>query len=160
MSPTRWLTPDEQRVWRSHLEAVRVLLEAVDAQLQRDSGLSHADYEILVRLSEAPGRRLRMSGLAASLRFSRSRISHAVSRLERLGWVVRDADTDDGRGTVASLTERGWDTLVAAAPGHVGAVRAHLVDRLTPEQLRQLEAISAAVRGSADASVQGEAARR
>jgi DNA-binding MarR family transcriptional regulator len=139
------LTPEEQRAWRAHLAAVRTLLEAVDAQLQRDAGLSHADYEILVRLSEAPERRLRMSALAEALRFSRSRTSHAVARLERAGWVLRDAYRDDGRGTVAILTDHGWETLVAAAPGHVRAVREHLVDRLTPSQLQQLEAISAAV---------------
>lgn len=146
MTSPRWLDADEQQAWRAHLQATRLLIGAIDAQLQRDAGLSHADYEILVRLSETPDRQLRMSQLAEALLFSRSRLSHAVARLERLGWVRRDAATGDGRGTVATLTDAGHDKLVASAPGHVLAVREHLVDRLTPEQLRQLGEVSGVVR--------------
>jgi DNA-binding MarR family transcriptional regulator len=142
---TAWLSLDEQRAWRAHLQAVRRVMDALEGQLQRDAGLSHADYEILVRLSEAPGRQLRMSVLAEALSFSRSRTSHAVDRLERAGWVRREAIAGDGRGMVALLTEAGSDKLVDAAPGHVRAVREHLVDRLSLEQVAQLEAISTAV---------------
>ena len=149
MGSPRWLTEDEQRAWRAHLQATRLLMDAVDAQLQRDAGLSHADYEILVRLSEAPGRQLRMSQLADALLFSRSRLSHAAARLERIGWVRRQGCTDDARGTLALLTDDGWDKLVATAPGHVAAVREHLVDRLSPVQLAQLQQIAAAVRRAA-----------
>ena len=152
MSSTPWLDVDEQRAWRAHLHATRLLLEAVDAQLQRDAGLSHADYEILVRLSEAPRRSLRMSQLAEALMFSRSRLSHAVARLERSGWVRREACPGDGRGTIALLTDDGWDKLVASAPGHVRAVREHLIDRLTRQQLAQLQAISTAVDNRAPAA--------
>ena len=142
----RWLSTAEQQSWRAHLEATQLLFDALDRQLQRDAGLSHADYEILVRLSEAPGRQLRMSVLAESTLFSRSRLSHAVARLERAGWVRRESCADDGRGTVAVLTDAGCDVLVAAAPGHVRAVREHLIDRLTPTQVSQLRELSDVVR--------------
>lgn len=142
---TAWLTPEEQRAWRAHLHASQLLFDALDGQLQRDAGLSHADYELLVRLSEAPDRRMRMSQLAQDVLFSRSRLSHAVARLERSGWVRREASPGDGRGTYAVLTDLGMSTLAAAAPGHVQAVRDHLVDVLTPEQVEQLREISAAV---------------
>ena len=96
-------------------------------------------------LSEAPGRSLRMSELAVRANSSPSRLSHAVARLEERGWVRRERDSRDGRGTVAVLTDAGWDVLVRTAPGHVGAVREHLFDRLDPEQVEQLGAICAAV---------------
>ncbi len=118
----------------------------VDAQLQRDAGLSHADYEVLVRLSEVPGRRLRMSELAEGVLFSRSRLSHAVTRLERAGWVRRESAPEDRRGMVATLTDAGLATLRAAAPGHVTAVRELLFDTLSPQQVEQLREIMHALR--------------
>ena len=143
-----WLRPEEQQAWRAHLEATQLLFDALDRQLQRDAGLSHADYEILVRLSEAPDRQLRMSVLAESTLFSRSRLSHAIARLERAGWVRREACASDGRGTLAVLTDAGFAVLAAAAPGHVRAVREHLFDRLTPTQVAQLREIGDVVRAS------------
>ncbi len=130
---------------RAHLEAAQLLLDAVDAQLQRDAGLSHADYEVLVRLSEAPQRALRMSELAGRALFSRSRLSHAVARLERAGWVRRESSATDRRGTVARLTDEGFAVLAAAAPGHVRAVRELRFDPLTPEQVELLGEVSRAV---------------
>lgn len=142
MAETRWLSPDEQRTWRAYLEANRLLNEALDRQLQRDAGMPHTYYEILVRLSDVPGHRLRMSELAHTSLSSRSRLSHAVSRLEERGWVRRESCPTDGRGALAVLTEEGFATLKAAAPAHVAEVRRRLVDRLTPEQMTQLGEIS------------------
>lgn len=142
---TRWLDPDEQRTWRAFLAASRALMEALDRELQRDAGMPHAYYEILVRLSEAPDRQLRMSELADASGSSRSRLSHAVARLEESGWVRRENCPTDRRGQVAVLTEEGFAALAAAAPSHVEGVRTHLFDPLTPAQVAQLRTISEAV---------------
>ncbi|MFI7518047.1 MarR family winged helix-turn-helix transcriptional regulator [Micromonospora globbae] len=139
---TRWLDPDEQRTWRAFLAATRGLMETLDRELQRDAGMPHAYYEILVRLSEAPERRLRMSELADVTGSSRSRLSHAVARLEDAGWVRREDCPTDRRGQIAHLTDAGFATLAAAAPGHVEGVRRHLFDALTPAQVTQLRRIS------------------
>ncbi|MEV7331493.1 MarR family transcriptional regulator [Micromonospora sp. NPDC093244] len=139
---TRWLNPDEQRTWRAYLTASRALMDTLDRELQRDAGMPHAYYEILVRLSEAPGRQLRMSDLAEAAGSSRSRLSHAVARLEAAGWVRREDCPTDRRGQVAVLTDDGFATLAAAAPGHVEGVRRHLFDALSPAQVDQLRRIS------------------
>jgi DNA-binding MarR family transcriptional regulator len=142
MNDTRWLSPEEQHTWRAYLHAHRLLLDAVDAQLRRDSGMPHAYYEILVRLSETPGRALRMSVLAEGTRVSASRLSHAIARLEERGWVRREDCPTDKRGQIAVLTDEGFAVLAAAAPGHVEAVRRALFDALDPEQVRWLGAVS------------------
>ncbi|MGW4499639.1 MarR family winged helix-turn-helix transcriptional regulator [Micromonospora sp. NPDC004336] len=142
---TRWLDPDEQRTWRAFLTASRALMETLDRELQRDAGMPHAYYEILVRLSEAPQRQLRMSDLAEASGSSRSRLSHAVARLEAAGWVRREDCPTDRRGQIAVLTDEGFATLAAAAPGHVEGVRRHLFDALSPAQVDQLRRISEAL---------------
>jgi DNA-binding MarR family transcriptional regulator len=147
MSTPQWLTPDEQRAWRAYIESSKVLIDALDRQLQRDADMPHAYYEILVRLSEAESRSLRMSELADRTLSSRSRLSHAVARLEERGWVVREECATDRRGQIARLTEQGFATLAAAAPGHVDAVRQNVIDVLSAEQLRQLTAIGEAIVG-------------
>ncbi|MDG4780040.1 MarR family transcriptional regulator [Micromonospora sp. WMMD961] len=139
---TRWLDSDEQRTWRAYLTASRVLMDTLDRELQRDAGMPHAYYEILVQLSEAPGRQLRMSELAQAAGSSRSRLSHAVARLEAAGWVRREDCPTDRRGQIALLTDEGFATLAAAAPGHVEGVRRHLFDALSPAQVDQLRRIS------------------
>ncbi|MFG1651469.1 MarR family winged helix-turn-helix transcriptional regulator [Micromonospora sp. NPDC049275] len=139
---TRWLNPDEQRTWRAFLAASRALMDTLDRDLQRDAGMPHAYYEILVRLSEAPGRQLRMSDLAEAAGSSRSRLSHAVARLETAGWVRREDCPTDRRGQIAVLTDEGFAILAAAAPGHVEGVRRHLFDALSPAQVDQLRRIS------------------
>ncbi|MBG6103167.1 DNA-binding MarR family transcriptional regulator [Micromonospora vinacea] len=139
---TRWLDPDEQRTWRAYLTASRVLMDTLDRELQRDAGMPHAYYEILVQLSEAPDRQLRMSQLAQAAGSSRSRLSHAVARLEAAGWVRREDCPTDRRGQIALLTDEGFATLAAAAPGHVEGVRRHLFDALSPAQVDQLRRIS------------------
>ena len=141
----RWLDAGEQRVWRSFLAATQLLNERLDQELQRDSGMPHAYYEVLVRLSEVPDRRLRMSDLADRSLSSRSRLSHAVARLEEAGWVRRESCPTDRRGQLAVLTDAGFAALEAAAPGHVETVRTHLFDQLTPEQVRQLGEICGAI---------------
>lgn len=138
MTGTRWLTADEQHAWRAYLEASMLLFDALERQMQHDSGMPHGYYEILVRLSETDGRRMRMSDLAMHTRSSRSRLSHAVARLEERGWIERVDCASDRRGQVAQLTDAGFAVLAAAAPSHVAAVRAHVIDRLTPEQLAAL----------------------
>jgi DNA-binding MarR family transcriptional regulator len=142
---TRWLDDDEQQTWRAFLAANRLVFEQLDRALQRDSGIPHTYYEILVRLSEAPERALRMSALADRSQSSRSRLSHAVARLEEQGWVERRSCADDKRGQVAHLTDAGFAALAAAAPGHVESVRAHVFDPQTPDQVRQLREISTAL---------------
>jgi DNA-binding MarR family transcriptional regulator len=142
---TRWLDEEQQRTWRAFLAALAQLQSGLDAQLQAEAGMPHAYYELLVRLSEAPERTLRMSALAEAASVSRSRLSHAVTQLEGRGWVRRQACPEDRRGQLAVLTDEGFAALAEAAPGHVEAVRRLLVDQLTPAQMRQLRAISEAI---------------
>lgn len=144
---TRWLDAKEQHTWRSFLNASHLLFDVLDRELQRSAGITFAYYEILVRLSEAPERTLRMSELAEVSLSSRSRLSHAVARLEELGWVRREACPTDRRGSFAILTEEGFAFLSSTAPIHVEGVRRHLFDQLTPEQVSQLREISEAVLG-------------
>ena len=148
----RWLSAGEQHTWRNAIEAWQWVLAAVDAQLQRDSGMPLAYYEILVRLSEAPDRSLRMTQLAEASSSSKSRVSHAVARLEERGWVRRMDCPTDRRGQIAVLTDQGFAALSAAAPGHVEQVRQVLFDALDEERLRQLDGISAAILAKAASS--------
>jgi DNA-binding MarR family transcriptional regulator len=142
---TRWLSASEQKAWRAYLEATTLLFDALDRQLQRDAGIPHAYYEILVRLSESECRSMRMSELADATRSSRSRLSHAVARLEERGWLKRVECATDKRGQVAVLTDAGYAALVDAAPGHVEAVRKHMIDQLSAEQISQLEQIGTSI---------------
>ncbi len=132
----------EQQIWRSYLAATRLLAEHLERDLQRHAGIPLQYYEILVRLSEAPGRTMRMSELADRSQSSRSRLSHAVARLEHVGWVRRDSCPSDRRGQLAVLTGNGFAALRAAAPHHVASVRKHLLDGLSQDQLAQLGVIS------------------
>lgn len=137
----RWLTDDEQRAWRA-LAAVMVKLPAaLDAQLQRDAGISHFEYMVLAGLSEAPNRTLRMSELAVFASGSLSRLSHVVTRLEHRGWVRREPCPGDRRATNAVLTDKGWEKVVETAPGHVETVRQLVIDPLTKGQLENLREI-------------------
>jgi DNA-binding MarR family transcriptional regulator len=142
VTETRWLNADEQHTWRAYLASHRLLLDAIDAQLRRDSGMPHAYYEILVRLSDAEHRTLRMAELADATRVSASRLSHAIARLEERGWVRRQECPTDRRGQLAVLTDEGFAKLTTAAPGHVEAVRSALFDSLDAEQIRNLGEIS------------------
>lgn len=141
-----WLDPLQQRVWRAGLAATRLLAEAIDGQLRRDAGLTLADYELLVHLSESPAGRLRMGDLASRTLFSRSRLSHAVSRMEADGLVARSDCGSDRRGTYAQLTPAGYARLAAIAPGHARTVRAAVFEGLSPQQLVELDAILTSIR--------------
>lgn len=135
---TRWLTDDEQHSWRAWLAMSLLLQDRLNRELQEEHGLTMADYEILVRLSEIPDRRMRMSDLADVTLSSRSRLSHQIDRMEKAGFVERQSCADDRRGAFAALTPQGWATLVDAAPDHVESVRTHLVDQLTPKEFAAL----------------------
>jgi DNA-binding MarR family transcriptional regulator len=152
VSQPRWLDEREQRAWRAFLAASRQLLDRLDRELQRDAGMPHTYYEILVRLSEAPQRRMRMSELADAMLASRSRLSHAAARLEDAGWLQREDCETDKRGQFAVLTDEGFRVLAAAAPGHVEGVRTHLFDALTKAQVGQLTEISEALLAKLDDS--------
>jgi DNA-binding MarR family transcriptional regulator len=142
MAQTRWLDQEEQRTWRLFMVTMKLLQEQLDRDVDRDTGVPSAYYELLVRLSEAPDRRLRLSQLADRSQSSRSRLSHSLARLETLGWITRQGCDTDRRGAFAVLTEEGLAALAAAAPVHVESVRIHLFDQLDPQQLDQLRAIS------------------
>src|SRR4051812_42197519 len=137
----RWLDADEQKAWRARLYSPLWLQDRLARELPRETGISHAYYEILVALSETEGRMMRMSELADRCLSSRSRLSHAVSRLEERGWVRRQVCPDDGRGQLAVLTDEGFAALEAAAPIHVESVRVHLFDQLTPQQVENMRDI-------------------
>lgn len=147
----RWLSPAEQETWRAFLAATRLLYDELERQLQEEAGIPRTYFEILVTLSEAPNRTVRMRDLADLTRSSKSRLSHAVSRLEEMGWVERLSCPTDGRGALAHLTDKGFDVLAAAAPGHAAAVRRHVFDRITPEQSADLGRILAVIRDGLDA---------
>jgi DNA-binding MarR family transcriptional regulator len=137
-----WLDAEEQRVWLAFVGTLVRLPGALDAQLQRDSGISHFEYQVLAGLSMTVGRTMRMSDLAGFTEGSLSRLSNVVSRLERRGWVRRTPDPADGRYTLASLTDDGWAKITESAPGHVSEVRRLVFDPLTKTQQRQLREIS------------------
>lgn len=146
-SDTRWLSQSESRAWRAFIMATQLLMDQLDRELQEASGIPHAYYAILVTLSEQPERSLRMTEIADRLRFSKSRLTHAIGRLEERGWVERAACPTDRRGAYAVLTEAGFAALASMAPAHVAGVRRHLFDRLTAEQVEQLRAIGEAIAG-------------
>ncbi|WP_029539717.1 MULTISPECIES: MarR family winged helix-turn-helix transcriptional regulator [unclassified Rhodococcus (in: high G+C Gram-positive bacteria)] len=135
MEPTRWLSADEQNTWRAYLDATRLLMQALDRQLTRDAGISFTDFELLVVLSEAPQRQLRMRELADAVTTTRSGVTRAISRLVDTGWVRRVECEDDKRGTLAELTDAGAEKLAAASPGHVAEVRRNMFDLLSPRDV-------------------------
>ncbi|MFN8194552.1 MAG: MarR family transcriptional regulator [Nocardioidaceae bacterium] len=135
---TRWLDTSQQHSWRALILGMTLLLDRLDDDLRRDFGLSLAEYEIMVRLSEAPDRSMRMARLADSLAHSRSRVTHTVQRMERAGLVERCDSPDDGRGVLASLTDQGFAVLEQAAATHVTGVRANLVDLASDDDFAAL----------------------
>jgi DNA-binding MarR family transcriptional regulator len=136
----RWLNPREMKAWRAYIIASRRLLEALDTDLV-GFDLSMADYEVLAQLSDAPGRRMRMSELAELAMVSKSRLSHRMKVMEKAGWVKRETCKEDKRGYWAVMTEKGWRAIVAAAPSHVASVRARFVDQLSVKEQENIAAI-------------------
>ena len=152
MEETRWLDEDEQATWQAYLAATRLLEETLDRQLQNEAGMPHTYYGILAQLSDAPDERMRMSDLARLVRASPSRMTHAITSLERKGWVRREQCPTDRRGQLAVLEPAGRKVLEEKAPGHVAEVRSRLFDRLTPEQVAQLRVICETILDGLDTS--------
>jgi DNA-binding MarR family transcriptional regulator len=145
VSEPRWLNPQEARAWRGFQSMRSQLGGRLRRQLVRDAGLSDADYEVLVNLSEAPDLRLRLYELGRRLQWEKSRVSHHLTRMERRGLVARQSCATDGRGAFVVLTDSGLAAIRAAAPQHVDAVRQYFIDVLTPAQLEALSEITEAV---------------
>jgi DNA-binding MarR family transcriptional regulator len=130
----QWLTADDQRAWRAYLRAGTLLTARLNRQLQADSGLSLAEYEVLVQLSEAPDGKLRPFQLGLVLDWEQSRLSHLLSRMTRRGFVIRQDCPGDRRGSEVVLTRRGRTAIESAAPGHVAAVRRLVFDQMDSAQ--------------------------
>ncbi|MET4049267.1 DNA-binding MarR family transcriptional regulator [Rhodococcus sp. UYP5] len=137
----RWLTDDQQTAWRSLVALLTRLPAALDTQLQRDSGLTHFDYFVLSVLSEHPDRRIQLRDLAKFANASLSRLSHVVTKLEKVGWVRRES-IPGSRGSYAVLTDSGMDKVVESAPGHVATVQALLFEGLGDSEVARLAALS------------------
>jgi DNA-binding MarR family transcriptional regulator len=142
---TDWLDEEQQAAWVRLIAMVELLPGVLDSQLRRDGDLTHYEYFLLAMLSEAPERTLRMTALARRTNATLPRLSHVVRRLEERGLVERFPCPEDGRATNARLTEPGWAKVVETAPGHVATVRDHVIDALTPAQVKQLTAIAGAI---------------
>lgn len=138
----QWLDAEELRTWFVFGTMFTRLPDVLDAQLQRDAGISFFEYQVMSRLSMSPQRTRRMSELAALANGALPRLSRAVDRLDKRGWVTRRPDPDNGRYTLAVLTDAGWEKVVATAPGHVAEVRRVVFDPLTRAQARQLREIA------------------
>ena len=150
--PTKWLTAAEVDSWLSVVRLMTWLPWSIDQQLQRDSNLGMVEYQVLAMLSESPERTMRMSSLAEVTNASLSRLSHLVKRLEGRGLVRREPDPADGRFTNAILTDKGFQALAEAAPGHVAHVRSLVIDVLSPEQLRRLGLVADRIMSRIDTS--------
>jgi DNA-binding MarR family transcriptional regulator len=142
---TRWLDAPQQHSWRALVLGMTLLLDRLDDDLREAYGLSLAEYEIMVRLSEAPGRQMRMARLAESLAHSRSRVTHTVQRMEKMHLVARCEAADDGRGVLAKLTDHGFSVLERAAVTHVNGVRDNLVDLASTEDFAAVGRVMDAV---------------
>ncbi len=144
MAPTktdvRWLNPREMKAWRNYIIASRRMLEALDSDLAGFE-LTMADYEVLAQLSDAPGRRLRMSELAEIAMVSKSRLSHRMKVMEAAGWVRREECPEDRRGYFAVMTDKGFKAIEKAAPTHVGSVRNRFLDHLSVKDQEDLAKI-------------------
>jgi DNA-binding MarR family transcriptional regulator len=148
----RWLDADEQQTWYSLAYALVRLPAALDAQMQRDAGISQFDYMVISALSMAPERTLRMSALAQYTASSLSRLSNVVARLEDRGWVRRTIDPVDRRASLAALTDEGWAKVTASAADHVNEVRRLIFDPLSKAQQRQLGQIAERILKAIDPS--------
>ena len=138
VTDTPWLSTEQQQIWRAFLGDTTVLTDRLDRDLRTQHGLSMPEYEILVRLSEAPGRAIRMAELADAVSHSRSRVTHTIARLEREGIVLRGQCSDDGRGVSAVLTDHGFSVLEQAAHTHVRGVHDYLIENADPDDLAAL----------------------
>ncbi|MDH6213294.1 MarR family winged helix-turn-helix transcriptional regulator [Streptomyces pseudovenezuelae] len=146
MSTTpRWLDAEERRAWLAYVEFSTLLSDYLNRQLRQEAGVPHTDYILLAHLSELPDQALTMSELAERLKITRSRLTHAVNRLQESGYVERRDDPANRRNQLAVLTEGGRQLLERAAPGHVEAVRRAVFDVLTRDQVRQFAEVGEAI---------------
>jgi DNA-binding MarR family transcriptional regulator len=129
----RWLDADQQNSWRALMMGMTLLLDRLDEDLRREFSISLGEYEVLVRLSERPERRMRMAQLADAMAHSRSRVTHTIARMEKAGYVKRTTTPEDGRGVIAEMTDLGYALLANAAPCHVEGVRRNLVDLVSSD---------------------------
>lgn len=141
VSEMRWLSESEMAAWVAYLTATHLLEHRIEDQLKADSGLTHAQYEILVQLSASPGGQMRMTELARRAIVSKSGLTYQVGQLEKRGLVTRATCPSDERGVLAILTEEGERCLERTAPRHVAVVRAFLIDRLTADEIRTMRQI-------------------
>jgi DNA-binding MarR family transcriptional regulator len=141
-STPRWLNAEERRAWIAYMASSTLLEDYLDRQLLRDAGITHPDYSLLSRLSSTPEQAMGMTELAEQMKITRSRLTHAVTRLENAGYVERREHPTDRRGQITALTAAGRELLERAAPDHVEAVRHAVFDALTPEQVKQWGDIS------------------
>jgi DNA-binding MarR family transcriptional regulator len=148
----RWLTEREQAAWRSYLDMTAKLTARLNREMQQQSGISIADYSVLVQLSEHVDARMRVLELARALGWEKSRLSHQLTRMQQRGLIERSNCSEDRRGAWIVLTEKGQDTIVAAAPRHVESVRRYVFADLDPEQVAELERISRTVADVLDAA--------
>lgn len=149
-----WLNDAERHAWSALTSMLTRLQPALNAQVVRDAGVTHFEYIVLAGLSTAPERTMRMSELATAAGAALPRLSQVVGRLEKRGWVARHSDPGDGRCVLATLTEAGWDKVVATAPGHVSEVRRLVFDHLTEEQVDQLAEIGSRITAPTPAPAQ------
>lgn len=138
MPEPRWLTEEEMRAWLGYRRMRNLMDLQINRDLAADSGLSEQDYDVLSHLSDLPGRRMRANELGARLRWSRSRLSHHLTRMEQRGLITRHEVPGDARGAVAALTDAGEAAIRSAAPAHAASVREHFIDLLTPQEVRTL----------------------
>ena len=150
----RWLEDAEDRAWRGYMRMRTLLHARILRDLAREAGLSGPDYDVLSHVSEAPGRRSRLGELAERMAWSRSRLSHHLTRMERRGLVTREDCPSDGRGAFVVLTDAGFRVIQAAAPGHVASVRRNFIDLLSRQQLDALTSITDTVVGHLTADQQ------
>ena len=150
MGNARWLSEEEATAWHHFVQAYHLLERQIEQQLQHDAGLSHAQYNVLVVLSEQPGNRMRMTELARRVVVSKSSLTYQIGKMEKAGLVRREPHESDERGILAVLTDVGRTLLRTTAPGHVLTVREYLIDLFTPEQLVQLGEFMRIVHEKAD----------
>jgi DNA-binding MarR family transcriptional regulator len=147
-----WLDAPEHAAWRAYLDMTAKLSARLNRDMQQHSGISIADYSVLVQLSEHADARMRVLELARALGWEKSRLSHQLTRMQQRGLIERSNCSEDRRGAFILLTDKGRDTVIAAAPRHVAAVRRYVFDELTAEQVTALDRISRTVADVLDAS--------
>lgn len=149
MTEPRWLSPQERSAWIALLASTTWLPQALDAQLRRDAGLTLVEYQVLSWISMQPDRAARLSEIASVANMTLSHLSRVATRLETRGWIRREPDPEDGRATLAILTEPGWEKVEASAPGHVEEVRRIVFDQLDAEQTATLAEIGRRIASAA-----------